>query len=194
MGARQIGDVDVVAHAGPIGRFVVCAEEGQGLALARGDLQEQRDQVGLLPVALAVAGGGARRVEVAQAAVAQPVRGPVPAQRALEGQLGLAVGRLDPHRQRILSGLREVEVKHREVVRLGEVRRVGPAQRSALPRRPPDASCSIAAVSLIVSFLAKTVAADAPYPDRNAAPCLKRFASAKHCPKIDKANGHDVSG
>ncbi len=93
MGLRQVLDVDVIAHRGAVGRGVVRPEHRHGLGGERG-AEHVRDKVGLRVVRLAQlpvprrAGG----VEVAQGHEGQSVGGLVPAQRRLEGQLGLSVG------------------------------------------------------------------------------------------------------
>ena len=61
-----------------------------------------RDEVRLWIVNLAVGRGRAGHVEVAQAHAAEPVRGRVPAQRSLEGPLGLAI-RVDRREGGILA-------------------------------------------------------------------------------------------
>ena len=55
VGLGEVGDVDVVADAGAVGGRVVVAEDGDRLAAALGDLEDERDQVRLGVVALAVA-------------------------------------------------------------------------------------------------------------------------------------------
>ena len=60
-------------------------------ASARGGLQDDGDEVRLRLVVFAEALGCARRVEVSERDVAQRVRGGVPLERALEGELRLAV-------------------------------------------------------------------------------------------------------
>ena len=53
VGAGQVLDVDVVAHAGAVDGGVVVAEQLQLVPLAGGDLQGDRDEVGLRVVPLA---------------------------------------------------------------------------------------------------------------------------------------------
>ena len=53
VGGGQVADVDVVADAGAVGGVVVVAEELELLAAAEGDLQGDRDEVGLRVVPLA---------------------------------------------------------------------------------------------------------------------------------------------
>ena len=67
MGFGQVVDVNIVAHAGAARGRPVLAEHLHRLALARGDLQHERDQVGLHRVALPEAPVRPRHVEVAQA-------------------------------------------------------------------------------------------------------------------------------
>ena len=75
VGVGQVLDVDVVADAGAVGRRVVGAEDGDVLALAERDLEDERDQVRLGRVVLAdrAVVGGAAGVEVAEGGVAQAV-------------------------------------------------------------------------------------------------------------------------
>ena len=47
MGAREIEDVDVVANAGAVGRFVVGAEDFDVRLLAERDFEDIRDEVRL---------------------------------------------------------------------------------------------------------------------------------------------------
>ncbi len=53
VGVGQVGDVDVVAYAGAVRGRVVVAVDGDRVALALGDLEDEGDQVGLGVVALA---------------------------------------------------------------------------------------------------------------------------------------------
>src|SRR6201985_3851866 len=74
---RQVRDVDVVADAGAVRGRVVVAVHHELVALAAGDLEHDRDQVGLRGVPLAQAAAllrqhGAGRVEVAQRRGAEP--------------------------------------------------------------------------------------------------------------------------
>ena len=89
----QVGDVDVVAHAGAVRRRIVGAEHLQRRPAAERGVDRQRDQVRLRLVILAEPAGGigAGGIEVAQHAAAQPVDAPRPMQRALQHALALAV-------------------------------------------------------------------------------------------------------
>ena len=40
---RQVGNVNIVTHTGPIGRRVVAAKDGNALNFSLGCLQHQRD-------------------------------------------------------------------------------------------------------------------------------------------------------
>ena len=77
----QIGDVDVVAHRGAVGRRVVGAEDRERSPAAVRRLDRQRDEVRLRGVVLAdfAVGIGAGGVEVAKRRVAQAVAPAVPA-------------------------------------------------------------------------------------------------------------------
>ena len=92
VGVGEVLDVHVVADARAVGRRVVLAEDGQRLPLPRGDLQGQRDEVGLGRVPLAEPEGGARDVEVAQADRGEPVGDRVRGEHVVDGELGRAVG------------------------------------------------------------------------------------------------------
>src|SRR6476469_5520015 len=70
----EVGDVDVVADAGAVGGRVVLAVDVDRRALTEGDLQDQRDEVGLGRVALTEAAPRAGDVEVPQAHGTQSVR------------------------------------------------------------------------------------------------------------------------
>ena len=75
MRGGEIADVDVIAHAGAVGRGVIGAEHGDAVALARGRFHRDFDEVGgagraLARAALAIS---ASDVEVAQRAVVQRV-------------------------------------------------------------------------------------------------------------------------
>src|SRR6056297_444316 len=69
----EVRHVDVVADRGAVGGGVVGAVHRDAVALTAGDLQHQRDQVGLGVVALGPSGRGTGGVEVAQGGGAQPV-------------------------------------------------------------------------------------------------------------------------
>jgi hypothetical protein len=87
----QVGDVDVVAHAGAIRGGVVVAEEGQLLPLACGHQQGIGDEMGLRVVPLTPGPTrpyqGPGGVEVAQGDRGQPVCRDVPGDRVLDGEL-----------------------------------------------------------------------------------------------------------
>ena len=87
----EIDDVDVVADGGAVGGGIVSAVDVDGTVLG-GGLEDERDQVGLGIVALAVALGGTGGVEVAQRGAGEASGGGGPAEHALEEELGLAVG------------------------------------------------------------------------------------------------------
>ena len=101
MRRRQIAHMDIVADAGPVGRGVVVAEDGDVRARAGRGLQHQRDQVCLGVVLLARLARcvGARGVEIAQRHRRHSVGCTSIPQDHLAHQLGAAVGidRLLPH-------------------------------------------------------------------------------------------------
>ena len=102
----QVGDMDVVAQAGPVrGRVVVAEDRQVGRAFRRG--QDVRDEVGLGPMDLADGRGRTGHVEVAKAHAAETVGLAVPGQRALEGALRLAV-RIDRTERGVLRDRRRV--------------------------------------------------------------------------------------
>ena len=96
MSVGQVGDVDVVADAGPVRGGVVVAEDLHPLPGRRRG-QHGGDQVGLRVVPLAEPGAvagpvRAGHVEVAQADRGEPVEPGELGQRGVHGQLGRAVG------------------------------------------------------------------------------------------------------
>ena len=100
----QVGDVDVVADAGPVGRRVVVAEDRRRPAGLDG-LEDGRDQVRLGVVVLAGPLGRPGDVEVAQAHAAQAVGPAIPVERSFERPLRLAV-RVDRAERRVLGDRR----------------------------------------------------------------------------------------
>ena len=94
MGLGQVGDVDVVPHAGAVPGVVVVAVDGHLLPLAQGHLEDQGDEVGLGVVGLADLAGlvGAAGVKVPQAHIAQAVGLAHPVEHPLHRELCLAVG------------------------------------------------------------------------------------------------------
>ena len=91
MRAGEIAHVDVVAHARAVRRRIVVAEDGDFVARAGGRLQQERDEMGLRIVPLAVHVRGAGRIEIPEARGAKTVGFGVSLQRALERELGLAI-------------------------------------------------------------------------------------------------------
>ena len=72
---RQVGDMDIVAHTGAVGGFVVVSEDGQMGDLISGRLPRgSRYQMGfrIVPFTKLAVGIGAAGVEIAQSDVAQP--------------------------------------------------------------------------------------------------------------------------
>src|SRR4051812_38768553 len=84
--------MNVVADTGAIGRVVVGTENGDVLALAGCDLQDQWNQVRFRTMIFALLFGSAGSVEVAQAGVAEPVDLMEPGEHPLNEQFGFAVG------------------------------------------------------------------------------------------------------
>ena len=105
MGVGQVLDVDVVAHAGAVGRGVVGAEDRHVGALTDRDLAGHFGQQGRLRCRLAdsAARVRARDVEVAQRHVAQGVDGGDVAQHPLRHEFRGAV-RIDRRRRRVFGG------------------------------------------------------------------------------------------
>ena len=94
MDVGEIGDMDVVAHAGPVRRVVVGAEHGHRIARSRrrlaGDLDEVRGTAaGRTRAPLRV---GARDVAVAKRGIAQVMGGRRVVEHPLGHQLGAAIG------------------------------------------------------------------------------------------------------
>ena len=73
VGVGEVENVDVVANAGAVGSGVVVAEDEDLVTAAEGDVEYERDDVGLGLVSLAAVGQRAGDVEVAQRGVAQTV-------------------------------------------------------------------------------------------------------------------------
>jgi hypothetical protein len=71
---REINDMDIIAHAGPVTCRVVFAENGNLLALAERDLENERDQVKLGVVIFAARGRCSGGIKVAQACEACALR------------------------------------------------------------------------------------------------------------------------
>ena len=89
--ARQIADVDVIADAGSVGRFVVGAKNRDEFAFALRDLQNQRNQMRFGMVGFALVCGRAGGVEIAQAGVTQSVDLVKPLEHLLDEEFGFAV-------------------------------------------------------------------------------------------------------
>ena len=94
MGTGQVLHVDVVPDAGAVRRVVVRAVDAEAVASPEDGADGARDDVLLRPMVLTqgsvgMASGG---VEVAQGHGPEPARPRVVGERALEGQLGRAVG------------------------------------------------------------------------------------------------------
>ena len=100
MSVGQVGDVNVVAHAGAVRGRVVVAEDGRRLALLQA-VEQHRDEVedrGVLQLHRTTSG----HVEVAQRAEADAERLLAGACHPLAEQLGLAVGVDRQHRDDVL--------------------------------------------------------------------------------------------
>ena len=91
MGGGDVHDVDVVPDTRAVGRRAIRPEQPEPVVAALGRREQARDDVGLRSMVLAVRAGRAARVEVAEREVLQAVGRLVPAQRALERPLRLAV-------------------------------------------------------------------------------------------------------
>src|SRR3954471_7201559 len=95
MAAREIHDVDVVAHAGAVGRRIIVAPDAQRGLLADRDLRDVREEI-VRNAARVLAdrsrGMRADRIEVAQRHVTKiPTSGGAVGEDVLDHQLGLAV-------------------------------------------------------------------------------------------------------
>src|SRR5258706_225869 len=71
--AGEVADVNVIADAGAVGRGIVCAEDGNVLALSERYLQRERNQVRLRHMILAKIPGGSRSVEITETRITQTV-------------------------------------------------------------------------------------------------------------------------
>ena len=129
----QVGDVDVVAHAGAVAGRVVGAVERKRGAQARRRLERDGDQVGLGLVTLAevALGIGAAGVEVAQRRPAQAVGRLRVGEHALDHRLGGAVG-VDRREGRRL----------RDRLRSRDGRRPPPVEESTKARVPAASAAS----------------------------------------------------
>ena len=76
MGLRQVYHMYVIANSSAVGRRVVATEYLHVWPLPQGNLQYQRDEVGLRIVHLPELLRGACRVEVAQRDILQPFNSP----------------------------------------------------------------------------------------------------------------------
>src|SRR5262245_27383217 len=91
VGARKIDNMDVVSHAGSVGRGIVVTVDLDEVPACGGRLEYQRDQMGFRMVRFAAAPACPSGVEVAQRNMAQTVSVPIPLQRALKSEFGFAV-------------------------------------------------------------------------------------------------------
>src|SRR5947209_1087163 len=92
VGIGEIADVDVVANAGSVLGGIVLTEDLDARAAAQGDVEDERNEVRLGLVRLAVAFDGAGDVEVAEAGVAQAVDAVDPGEHVFDEELAFAVG------------------------------------------------------------------------------------------------------
>src|SRR4030095_8351609 len=83
--------MDVVSHAGSVGRGIVVSVDVDQPSASGGRLEYQRDQMGFRIVPFAAPPACPGGVEVAQRSMTQAVSLPVPVQRALQSELGFAV-------------------------------------------------------------------------------------------------------
>src|SRR5271166_5598499 len=91
MRLREINDVDIIAHASPVTCRVVFAENGDLLALAERDLENERDQVELRVVIFTPCGRCAGGIKVAKACEAKAINSVEPVQNALEDEFRFTV-------------------------------------------------------------------------------------------------------
>ena len=78
--------MDIIAHAGPVTCRVVFTENGNLLALAERDLENERDHVKLGVVIFAARGRCSGGIKVAQACEAHSVNPVEPMQHALKNE------------------------------------------------------------------------------------------------------------
>jgi hypothetical protein len=87
----QILDVDVVAHAGAVARFIIIAEDEDFFAFSLRHLQDKRDQVTFRVVCLAILFGSAAGVEIAKEYTFNAMDYLSPLEDSFAEELGLAV-------------------------------------------------------------------------------------------------------
>ena len=92
VGVGEIANVDVVPDAGAVRGGPVTAEDQDLRPPTGGDLQDQRNEVGLAGVPFPQTGVGPGDVEVAQTGRGQAVRGGVGGDRVVDRQFGGPVG------------------------------------------------------------------------------------------------------
>ena len=92
MRARQINDMNVIAHARAVASRIVIAVNLNVGTHPGGRMQYQRDQVRFRVVPLAKLFSRARGVEISQAGVAHSVGMFVPTKRSFKSEFGFAVG------------------------------------------------------------------------------------------------------
>ncbi len=90
----KVGDVDIVAHAGAVGRVVIASEHVDVVALTDRGLDRDLDQVSrsLADLPRPPVGIGAGDVEIAKGAIVERIGGGAVGQHPLGHQLGCAIG------------------------------------------------------------------------------------------------------
>ena len=88
---RKINNVDIIAHAGPVPCWVVLTENGDLLALAECDLENERDQVKLRLVVFPPSGRRSGSIKVAQGSEAYAMNPVEPVQHAFKDEFRFPV-------------------------------------------------------------------------------------------------------
>ena len=101
MRRREILHVDIVANAGSVARRIVLAVDDELVPAAERDVEDERDEVRLGPVILAVALPGARGVEVAERERPEPPCGGAVGEQPFDRELRVAV-RVERAQRRLL--------------------------------------------------------------------------------------------
>src|SRR5438309_426261 len=91
VGAGQIAYVNVVANTGAIGRGIICAENGDVVALSECYLQRKWNKVRLRHMIFAQSAGCSGSVEIAKAGVPQAVYAVEPGEHLLDQQFRFTV-------------------------------------------------------------------------------------------------------
>ncbi len=88
----EVVDVNEIANAGSVARWVVATEDRDARPLTQRNLQDQGDQMALGAVGFTASAGCPGRVEVTQTRVAQAVSAVQPTRHPFDNQLRFPVG------------------------------------------------------------------------------------------------------